>query len=31
MDIVEDIGSLPTDRQDAPQREAVIERVAVHD
>ena len=29
MDIVETIGSLPTDRQDAPQTEAVIERVTV--
>jgi peptidyl-prolyl cis-trans isomerase A (cyclophilin A) len=31
MDVVEEIGSLPTDRQDAPQKEAVIERVEVED
>ncbi len=31
MDVVEAIGSLPTDRQDAPQTEAVIERVEIHD
>jgi peptidyl-prolyl cis-trans isomerase A (cyclophilin A)/peptidyl-prolyl cis-trans isomerase B (cyclophilin B) len=31
MDVVEEIGSLPTDRQDAPQVEAAIERVDVND
>jgi len=29
MDVVEEIGSLPTDRDDRPQEEAVIERVTV--
>jgi len=29
MDVVETIGSLPTGRQDAPQTEAVVERVTV--
>ncbi|MGZ0747530.1 peptidylprolyl isomerase [Haloparvum sp. AD34] len=31
MDVVEEIGSLPTDRQDEPMQEAVIERVEIHD
>ena len=31
MDVVEEIGSLPTDRQDAPQVEATIERIDIDD
>jgi len=31
MDVVEEIGSLPTGRQDKPQTEAIIEHVEIHD
>jgi peptidyl-prolyl cis-trans isomerase A (cyclophilin A) len=31
MDVVEEIGGLPTDRDDAPMQDAVLESVTVHD
>jgi peptidyl-prolyl cis-trans isomerase A (cyclophilin A) len=31
MDVVEEIGSLPTDRNDGPMQDAVLESVTVHD